>query len=165
MIPEPLYKDIYEKCGSWWSDEPFPHGTDMFDAPPEPCAKLLEDPVRPCKSIAGDTYRMGGGYFLYDTCSEDMMALGDDHLPHPIEAAAAAAAAGERRRLQAPPTSAEFPMSSGEYACGQEHATQTYLNLRSVQEALHVKLVNKTMFSFSTGAHQSRYPEQKVRTS
>lgn len=149
MIPEPLYKDIYEKCAGWWSDEPFPHGKDMFDAPPEPCAKLLEDPVRPCMSIAGDTYRMGGGYFLYDTCSEDMMALGDDHLPHPDEAA-------DRRRLQAPPTSPEFPMTSGEYACGQERATQIYLNLPSVQEALHVRLVNKTSFSFSTGLRYAK---------
>lgn len=115
MVPEPLYKQIYEQCADWWDDEPFPHGKSlsMFEAPPAKCAALLEDPVRPCKSIAGDTYRMGGGYFLYDTCSEDMMALNpDDNLPHPAEAAMSRMQ--HRRQLQAPPTSPEFAMSSGE---------------------------------------------------
>ena len=145
MIPEPLYKQIYKECGSWWDDEPFPHGKSatMFDAPPRACAELLEDPVRPCKSIAGDTYSMGGGYFLYDTCSEDMMALSPtDHMPRSDVHFQRL----YRRQLQAPPTSPEFPMTSGEYACGQEHASQVYLNLKQVQEAIHVKLVDKSQF-------------------
>jgi hypothetical protein len=46
-----------------WDDEPFPHGKSvgMEAPPPTECARLLEDPVRPCKSVAGDTYAMGGG--------------------------------------------------------------------------------------------------------
>jgi serine carboxypeptidase-like clade 1 len=161
MVPEPLYKEIYAACSGWWDDEPFPHGksSTMFDPPPSKCAELLEDPVRPCKSIAGDTYQMGGGYFLYDTCSEDMMALSEeDHLPHPEEAGEQREMeAGRRgRQLQAPPTSTEFAMTSGEYACGQEHATQVYLNLPAVQPAMNVKLVGKPIFSFSTGLRYAK---------
>ena len=33
-------------------------------------------------SHAGDTYDMGGGYYLYDTCGNDLLALGaDDNQP------------------------------------------------------------------------------------
>lgn len=142
MIPEALYRQIYEKCAGWWGDEPFPAGPDMFEAPPEPCRTLLEDPVRPCKSVAGDTYDMLGGYYLYDTCYNDLLALDrEDNLPHP-----------ERAALDsAPPSNPEFPNTAGEYACGQERASTRFLNLRKVQEALHVRLVGKKQFSFSTG--------------
>merc|ERR1711953_796097 len=99
-----------------------------------------EDPVRPCLSIAGDTYDMGGGYFLYDTCSRDMLAMDkNDHRPHP-----------ELVEL-GPPTSPQYPNTAGEYACGQERASTTYLNLPSVQRAIHTKLVGKEQFQFSTG--------------
>ena len=30
---------------------------------------------------AGDTNSMGGGYFLYDTCGDDLLALGPDGHP------------------------------------------------------------------------------------
>jgi hypothetical protein len=32
-------------------------------------------------SHAGDTYDMGGGYYLYDSCGEDLLALGPDNKP------------------------------------------------------------------------------------
>ena len=32
-------------------------------------------------SHAGDTYDMGGGYYLYDTCGNDLLALGPDNKP------------------------------------------------------------------------------------
>ena len=46
---------------------------------------------------------------------------------------------------------AAYPNSAGEYACGQENAGAFWLNLPAVQSALHVALVGKTRFSFSTG--------------
>ena len=48
---------------------------DTFESPGEECAELLEDPVRPVLSSAGDTYQMGGGYYLYDTCDPDLLSL------------------------------------------------------------------------------------------
>lgn len=161
MIPEPLYNEIYKVCGSWWGlhNDPYPAGPDMFDAPPEPCKTLLEDPVRPCLSVAGDTYDMGGGYFLYDTCSRDMLALDkQDNQPHP-----------ERFDLQAaPPTSSEYSNTAGEYACGQEHGATTWLNLKDVMHAAHVKLSGKTRFDFSTGLQYNKtayslLPEYKAK--
>jgi len=157
MIPESLYSKIYEACSSWWGNgKPFPDGPDMFSAPPEPCKTLLEDPVRPCKSVAGDTYDMGGGYYLYDTCSQDMLALDkNDNLPHPERFALPAQDVPEDlgRQLQAPPTSPEYANTDGEYACGQERASTAYLNLPAVQRAAHVRLVGKKRFDFSTGLH------------
>ena len=38
-----------------WGDLPFPAQPDMYDEPPAACRDLLEDPVRPCLSVAGDT--------------------------------------------------------------------------------------------------------------
>lgn len=138
MIPEDLNAEIYEACGDWWGDEPFPDGPDMYDEPPAKCKSLLEDPVRPAMSVAGDTYQMGGGYHLYDTCSRDMLALHEDHMPHP--------------ELFSPPaTSPYYSNTAGEYACGQEHASTTWLNLEAVQKAAHVRLVDKKEFQFSTG--------------
>merc|ERR1712216_170600 len=131
----------------------------MFDPPPEPCRTLLEDPVRPCKSIAGDTYDMGGGYYLYDTCSQDMLALDKfDNLPHPEQHALPIWQAGGElgRRLQAPPPGSEYMNTAGEYACGQERASTTYLNLAAVMKAAHVRLVGKDRFDFSTGLHYNK---------
>ena len=42
------------------------------------------------------------------------------------------------------------------YACGQEHASQVYLNQKAVQEAIHVKLVGKSQYSFSTGLRYAK---------
>lgn len=82
---------------------------------------------------------MGGGYFLYDTCSADLLSLGNRSLD-------------SRRIPTAQQVSASaYALDSGEYACGQESATQTWLNLPEVQRALHVKLVGKSSFGFSTG--------------
>ena len=36
----------------------------MNEPPPEPCRSMLGDAVRPLMAEAGDTYDMGGGYFL-----------------------------------------------------------------------------------------------------
>merc|ERR1711865_1126776 len=104
MTPESLNKQIYAACDSWWSDAPFPGSPSMGEDPPAKCKELLEDPVRPCKSVAGDTYDMGGGYFLYDTCSRDMLALDkQDNMPHP-----------DRFDLGAPPpTSPQYQNSAG----------------------------------------------------
>lgn len=136
MVPEPLYKEIYAECGSWWGDDPYPANPGMDEEPPAPCRRLLEDPVRPCMSVTGDTYSMGGGYFLYDTCSQDMLALSPgDHLPHP-----------ERVSLPADPA----PETAGAYPCGQERASTLYLNLPEVQRAAHVELVGKPRFDFHT---------------
>lgn len=144
MIPEDLYRKVYDTCGSWWGDEPFPGSPNMDNPPPPACMALLEDPVRPCLSVTGDTYEMGGGYFLYDTCSRDMLALSKRlHTPDP------------KNFVQAPPpTSPEYPNTAGEYACGQEGASTKWLNNADVQRALHVKLIGKDEFSLFT---QLRY--------
>lgn len=59
MISEDLYAKIGEACKSWWMDgEPFPSTNGPSkEGPPEgsECRQLLEDPVRPCLSVAGDT--------------------------------------------------------------------------------------------------------------
>eukprot|EP00755_Sulcionema_specki_P007838 Sspe_Gene.39311::Locus_18961_Transcript_1_1_Confidence_1.000_Length_1578::g.39311::m.39311/K16296/SCPL-I; serine carboxypeptidase-like clade I len=138
MIREATYKKINEACAGHW-------GT--YDAPPEPCKSLLENPIRPVMSEAGDTYDMGGGYFLYDTCGTDLLTVGKDgrttqrDLPVPSREGAA------KRRGERPP----YNLDDGEYACGQEKGGNYWLNLPEVQEALHVKLVDKDHFSWSTG--------------
>lgn len=154
MIPEHVHSKIYEACSSWWGNgKPFPEGPDMFNPPPEPCKTLLEDPIRPVKSVAGDTYDMGGGYYLYDSCSKDLLALDkNDNLPHPERFALTGEQSHENvgRQLQAPPASSEYTNTAGEYACGQERASTAYLNLPAVQQAAHVRLVDKKRFDFST---------------
>jgi len=141
MIPEDLYRKIYQVCGSWWSDVPFPANSAMAYPPPEPCRALLEDPVRPCLSVAGDTYDMGGGYYLYDQCSADMLALNkEDNKPHPETIDIRAAYRGKSK----------YNSTASEYACGQEHASTVYLNLKTVHEAIHVRLQNKSRFDFFT---------------
>lgn len=48
-------------------------------------------------------------------------------------------------------TNQAYLNDAGEYACGQERASLVWLNRADVQAALHVKLVNKASFTFSTG--------------
>eukprot|EP01059_Diplonema_ambulator_P009302 TRINITY_DN19136_c0_g1_i1.p1 TRINITY_DN19136_c0_g1~~TRINITY_DN19136_c0_g1_i1.p1 ORF type:complete len:508 (+),score=88.37 TRINITY_DN19136_c0_g1_i1:48-1526(+) len=132
MIKDATYKRINEACEGHW-------GT--FKAPPEPCRSLLGDPIRPVMWEAGDTYEMGGGYFLYDNCQPDLMALSGEG----VAEAPSREKAEERRKLRA-----AYDLNSGEYACGQERGANVWLNLQEVQTALHVKLVGKTSFDFST---------------
>jgi serine carboxypeptidase-like clade 1 len=67
MINESLYNTINDACEGEW-------GT--YNGPTsQVCRDLLEDPVRPVLSSAGDTYQMGGGYYLYDTCDGDLLDL------------------------------------------------------------------------------------------
>eukprot|EP00037_Helgoeca_nana_P014868 m.139059 g.139059 ORF g.139059 m.139059 type:complete len:506 (-) comp22749_c0_seq2:1537-3054(-) len=144
MISEKLYAKITAACKDWWlGEEPFPSTNGPSkEGPPEgsECRNLLEDPVRPCLSEAGDTYSMGGGYFLYDTCSADLLALGNQ-----------SKVMDTRQPTASQIAASEYAIDSGEYACGQERATQIWLNLPEVQKALHVKLVGKSSFGFSTG--------------
>lgn len=54
MISEDLYAEINDACAGEW-------GT--FEAPrSETCRTLLEDPIHPVMSEAGNTYEMGNGY-------------------------------------------------------------------------------------------------------
>ncbi|KAJ1457876.1 peptidase S10, serine carboxypeptidase [Pelagophyceae sp. CCMP2097] len=130
MIPPAKKQEVDEACGDWYVREPpGPQGP-----PPDECARLLEDKVRPLKSIAGDTYDMGGGYFLYDSCGADLLHADDSGV---LQARAAKV-----------PT--EFAETAGEYACGQENAATLWLNLPAVQAALHVRLVGKREFALST---------------
>ena len=59
----------------------------------------------------------------------------------------------EAASVQAPRLVAPYPNTAGEYACGQENAAVYWLNLPAVQHALHVRLVGKSRFSFSTPLH------------
>merc|ERR1719272_1107848 len=89
---------------------------------------------------------MGGGYFLYDTCTADLLALDNiTNRPKQLE--------GDAFRAPAAQSDSTYTPNSGEYACGQERATLLWLNLPEVQKALHVKLVDKPQYSFSTGLH------------
>jgi len=137
MLPEAKKREIDVACADWYVTAP----PGPEDEPPAQCKALLEDAVRPAKSIAGDTYDMGGGYFLYDSCGRDL--LGVD----------AATGRTTERAPRAEPVGSAYTNSAGEYACGQENAGSYWLNLRRVQEALHVKLVGKSKFGFSTGLH------------
>lgn len=151
MISEAYYAKITKACSSWWKEgEPYPspNGPTM-DGPAvgSECRKLLEDPTRPCKSVAGDTYDMGGGYFLYDTCSADLLALNkSSNQPEGAIVMTAQHGIAPTRSQDTP-----YALDSGEYACGQEKAAQIWLNLPDVLKAFHVKLVGKSQFSFSTG--------------
>jgi serine carboxypeptidase-like clade 1 len=132
MLPEGKKKQIDAACKDWYVEAPPGPTTD----PPAACAALLEDKVRPAKSIAGDTYEMGGGYFLYDSCGKDLLAL-DQSTGRPDP--------------HATPKVPEYPNTAGEYACGQENAAGHWLNHPQVQRALHVRLVGKESFSFASG--------------
>ena len=167
MIPEAKKKQIDAACASWYEEAP----PGPYGPPPADCRALLEDPIRPVKSIAGDTYDMGGGYFLYDTCGTDLSALDSATSrprqgvqPKPPQRSIALAAydrwAQPKVQINADGAAETvsrlregYPNTAGEYACGQENAAVIWLNLPEVPEALHVKLVGKTEFSISTGLH------------
>jgi len=136
MIPDGLKSQIDDACADWYVAEPPGPQT----APPTACSDLLEDPIRPVKSVAGDTYEMGGGYFLYDTCASDLLAR--DPETHGPQRAAASRPSAERV------AAAGYANDAGEYSCGQENAAGAWLNVAAVQDALHVAA---TDFSFSTG--------------
>ncbi len=173
MINETLYAAILEACKHTdWNFE-------GFDGPPagSRCHLLLEDPIRPCLSSAGDTYEMGGGYFLYDTCDGDLMTGLDAETGLPRSASTVGAdpradpttVAGllhwkinrqisidNNQEHQAEVTvagpDAWYP-NAGTYACGQERASLAWLNLEAVRKAIHVqtKAESGRAFSFSTG--------------
>ena len=52
MIPDIIKERVDEVCADWYVSEPPGPQT----PPPTACAHALEDPIRPLKSIAGDTY-------------------------------------------------------------------------------------------------------------
>jgi len=124
MIPEETYKKIRDACEGQW-------GT--YEAPESlKCRQLLEDPTDPVKSMTGSINDMGGGYFLYDTCKDDLSAKSSGQ--------ELASRSLQDNNLHSSP-------NSGEYFCGQERAALQYLNLPKVQERLHVR---PTKFSFNT---------------
>eukprot|EP01064_Diplonema_japonicum_P024759 TRINITY_DN3546_c1_g3_i1.p1 TRINITY_DN3546_c1_g3~~TRINITY_DN3546_c1_g3_i1.p1 ORF type:complete len:503 (+),score=98.87 TRINITY_DN3546_c1_g3_i1:29-1510(+) len=146
MIKDATYKKINEACKGHW-------GT--FEAPPEPCKSLLGDPIRPVMWEAGDTYNMGGGYFLYDNCQPDLMALngkGSKDAPD------------RETALQRKGLRSAYDLNSGEYACGQERATNVWLNVKEVQDALHVKLIGKTSFNFFQPLYYTHSEDSLVDT-
>ena len=137
MLSEDYYDEINEKC------------KDFFPGTYEPpiskaCRDILEDPIRPCKSVAGDTYDMGGGYFLYDTCNRDLMAL-DKAQNVPLSQLGKSY---DIQELSDASAGKKWYPNSGQYACGQERNSQAWLNLNAVQKAIHVEI---TDFAFSTG--------------
>ena len=147
MIKEETYQKIVTACKDYWY---------QYDAPPEPCKSLIGDPIRPVISEAGDTYNMGGGYFLYDQCQPDLEALsgkGRD-VPTPDREGAL-----DRAMLREP-----YNLTAGEYACGQERASHEWLNLAAVQKAINVELVDKTSFEWSTGLNYTYTAHSLVET-
>ena len=151
MVSETFYAQLREACADFFA-------APTFDPPAsKQCRDLLEDPIRPCKSIAGDTYSMGGGYFLYDTCDYDLMALDDDGIPFAQKGKTSSvsslvAETKKRATRSCKASSNEWHENAGEYACGQEKNSNAWLNLESVQKVIHVK---PGVFSFSTGLNYS----------
>ena len=133
MLSEDYYDEINEKC------------KDFFPGTYEPpiskaCRDILEDPIRPCKSVAGDTYDMGGGYFLYDTCNRDLMALDKAQKC----AAVSTRQVNTSRSYLMPP---QAKVVSQLYACGQERN-------RSLAQSTPYRrpyMLEITDFAFSTG--------------
>ena len=132
MIPDIVKERVDDVCADWYVSEPPGPQT----PPPTKCAEALEDPIRPLKSIAGDTYDMGGGYFLYDTCAADLVAYRAD------------GRAPARPTVEQIDKAWSLDLDSGEYACGQENAATAWLRRSDVQDALHVRRTPD--FSLST---------------
>merc|ERR1719174_2637536 len=143
MISEALYAKINKVCEGQW-------GT--YEPPSKACAELLEDPVRPCLSVAGDTYDMGGGYFLYDTCDPDLLAL-DPTTHRPRVSSDNGPDNGQDEMEVSPQPKPGYPTNSGQYACGQERGGQAWLNVEAVREAIHVHTEKQSgrPFHWSTG--------------
>lgn len=130
MISPPTYRRIQEACKDDW---------ERYEAPTnQTCRDLIgPDPARPVMNEAGDTYDMGGGYYLYDHCGEDLLRVGEDGTPITQREGPV----GTARQSSGDPATAV-------YKCGQERASVEWLNLPKVQEAIHVKAQK---FQFSTG--------------
>ena len=139
MIPDIIKERVDEVCADWYVSEPPGPQT----PPPTACAHALEDPIRPLKSIAGDTYDMGGGYFLYDTCGADLLALSADGAARHLQTTQRRSRASTQGRAPTRPTNERianaYALDSGEYACGQENAATAWLRRSDVQTALHVR--------------------------
>ena len=171
MINESLYTTINQVCQHEWN---------TLNGPTSPeCRTLLEDPIRPVLSSAGDTYQMGGGYYLYDTCDGDLLDLDNGtHRPRQVHDKEYTVAhlvrvqrKAQQRRQQLHSVSpdladlAEIEVSepqwmtraaaqeyyndAGAYACGQERASLVYLNLPSVRAAIHVPSLTHSNRTFS----------------
>lgn len=152
MISETTYKRINNACKDDWN---------QYDEPKsKECKHLLEDPISPVMSEAGNTNDMGGGYFLYDTCKKnlgiyhkksiDLSILQTEVSRELVSANNSNVKSHIILKQKQNPTlfkKNHFPNNSGEYACGQERAALIYLNRKDVQEALHVKHTN---FQFNT---------------
>ena len=165
MISEALYAQINEACEGEW-------GT--YEAPASAeCRALLEDPIEPTWKQSGDTNSMGGGYFVYDTCGNDLLALGKGGkyqyaaaeeglsvaelvaMREARQVHTSVGAGGEQVGGVGPNAGGDqgwYP-DSGQYACGQEAASAAWLNLDAVREAIHVQSREEAgrPFSFSTG--------------
>lgn len=142
MISEETYEKIQEACKNDWG---------AFGPPKsKECLRLLEDPIRPCMSEAGDTYDMGGGYFLYDTCKTDLGVYRahsvDVKSLHKQVARQIAGRGNTTWFVELSRGNTPRP-NSGEYFCGQERAALIYLNRRDVQDAIHV---DQQEFQFQT---------------
>ena len=148
MVPDIVKERVDEVCADWYVSEPPGPQT----PPPTQCADALEDPIRPLKSTAGDTYDMGGGYFLYDTCGADLLALSADGAARHLPTTQRRSSASTRGRAPTRPTNERianaYALDSGEYACGQENAATAWLRRSDVQTALHVR--STPDFSLST---------------
>jgi hypothetical protein len=154
MISEPLFSRINAACQGQW---------ETLGPPVGECRTLLEDPARPCLTEAGDTYKMGGGYYLYDTCDPDLLALdAETHRPRILQPEEYTVESLKERKAQdvqilaagSPPLpeDQQWYANSGSYACGQERNSLVWLNLPSVRDALNVRneSVSGRKFSFST---------------
>ena len=148
MVPDIVKERVDKVCADWYVSEPPGPQT----PPPTQCADALEDPIRPLKSTAGDTYDMGGGYFLYDTCGADLLALSADGAARHLPTTQRRSSASTRGRAPTRPTNERianaYALDSGEYACGQENAATAWLRRSDVQTALHVR--STPDFSLST---------------
>uniref|UniRef100_A0A7S2TRU3 Carboxypeptidase n=1 Tax=Lotharella oceanica TaxID=641309 RepID=A0A7S2TRU3_9EUKA len=133
MISPQTYELLQEACKEDWNKY----------GPPDnaTCREIIgEDPARPVMDEAGDTYQMGGGYFLYDHCGSDLLSVDPQ--------------TGMARQNEGRMDGVSlFDDNKGEsttsvYKCGQERAALQWIRLAEVQDAIHVE--RKPEFSFVT---------------